>query len=263
VIGTLFTRVRTWPVVASYRARLVIATASIAILGSGCDAAFPGKPDPKNRPVPTDKVMSFEALYGANCAGCHGKDGTLGPAPPLNDKLFRSIIPTSALKEVLTQGRRATPMPGFEQSHGGLLTSAQIQVLISEIKGEPYRLNDRDITAAWGPVPQAADSVPPYSSTQVGGNAARGATLFDRACSGCHGENGKGKPDGDRQVNRINDPVFLSLISDQALRRIIITGRPDLKMPNYSEMIGRPDDFQPLTSSEIGDLVALLASWRK
>ena len=31
----------------------------------------------------------------------------------------------------------------------------------------------------------------------------------------------------------MNEPDFLALVSDQALRRIIITGRPDLGMPNY------------------------------
>ena len=61
---------------------------------------------------------------------------------------------------------------------------------------------------------------------------------------------------------RINDRAFLSLISDRELRRIVITGRPDLKMPNYAEKAGRPDDFQPLTAGDVADLVALLASWR-
>ena len=61
----------------------------------------------------------------------------------------------------------------------------------------------------------------------------------------------------------INDRAFLALISDQALRRIIITGRHDLGMPNYAQTDGRPDDFKPLTSEEIDELVALLASWRR
>ena len=60
----------------------------------------------------------------------------------------------------------------------------------------------------------------------------------------------------------INDVAFLALTSDQTLRRIIITGRPDLKMPDYASRDGRAKDFAPLTSAEIDDLVALLAQWR-
>src|SRR5262249_30279983 len=53
-----------------------------------------------------------------------------------------------------------------------------------------------------------------------------------------------------------------ALISDQALRRIIITGRADLHMPGYSPDAGRPKDFTPLTGTDVNDLVALLAYWR-
>jgi hypothetical protein len=61
----------------------------------------------------------------------------------------------------------------------------------------------------------------------------------------------------------LNDPAFLALISDQALRRLIITGRPDLGMPPFNGKAGRPPDFRALRSSDIDDLVALLRSWRQ
>jgi cytochrome c oxidase cbb3-type subunit III len=57
-------------------------------------------------------------------------------------------------------------------------------------------------------------------------------------------------------------PAFLALISDQAIRRTIICGRADLGMPNFAEDDGRSSDFQPLTSEEIENLVALIAHWR-
>ena len=57
--------------------------------------------------------------------------------------------------------------------------------------------------------------------------------------------------------------AFLALISDQALRRVIITGRRDLGMPDYSVSDWRSPKFEPLTSEQINDLVALLAGWRQ
>ena len=65
-----------------------------------------------------------------------------------------------------------------------------------------------------------------------------GAGVFARACAGCHGDQGQGG-ERRRQAGAINDPAFLALISDQALRRIVITGRPDLGMPDLRRH-GRP-----------------------
>ena len=46
----------------------------------GCN--LPGKPTPADIvPRPTD-VLDPVVLYKQNCAGCHGADGTHGPAPP-------------------------------------------------------------------------------------------------------------------------------------------------------------------------------------
>ena len=91
-----------------------------------------------------------------------------------------------------------------------------------------------------------------------------GARVFARACAECHGPQGQGEKNGrPLEGGAINNPAFLALISDQALRRIIITGRPDLGMPAYDGTGGRPPDFRALSSAEIADLVALLKSWRQ
>jgi hypothetical protein len=75
----------------------------------------------------------------------------------------------------------------------------------------------------------------------------------------CHGDQGQGGDD----AGALKEPAFLALISDQALRRLVITGRPDLGMPAYDGTDGRGPRFRPLTSAEIDDVVALLASWRQ
>jgi mono/diheme cytochrome c family protein len=247
-------------------------------LPTGCDLS--GKPNPADRPVPPEKVLEFSALFKTNCAGCHGKNGELGPAPPLNDSLFRSIVSAKELEHVITVGRPGTPMPGFAIPSGGTLTTAQIRVLVYEIKGIAYRLTDvgegkgterGPVRDPAGPEPQwgfpkaATANAPPY--LQPTSTAIRTSedcerirkTVFASACAGCHGDSGQGM---EGSGGPINDRSFLALTSNQALRRLVITGRPDLGMPDYLTSDGRDPDFKRLTSEQIGELVDLLASWR-
>ena len=79
----------------------------------------------------------------------------------------------------------------------------------------------------------------------------------------CHGPNGQGGDHIQMKAGAINDPAFLALISNQALRRYVITGRPDLGMPGFADTSERGDNFQPLTDADVTDLVTLLASWRQ
>jgi cytochrome c oxidase cbb3-type subunit 3 len=244
---------------------------------AGCD--FPGKPNPADRPVPPEDVLIFSEIYTRNCAGCHGADGESGPAPPLNDSLFRALVPEAELERVVSAGRQGTPMPGFARTNGGTLTPAQVQVLVRGIKGISHTRHEGEaqvgggavkaedgesISAAWGapkPMPKNAPaySLSKHASTHTSGEYEQiRKTVFARACAGCHGEQGKGDSGG----GAINDPSFLALASDQGLRRLVITGRPDLGMPDYAGTDGRDPDFRALTPGEVDDLVDLLASWR-
>jgi mono/diheme cytochrome c family protein len=201
--------------------------------------------------------MTFTALFQHNCVGCHGAKGELGPAPPLNDKLFLALIPDELLECVIAEGRPGTLMPAFAEAEGGHLTAEQIKILAEGIKphGE-----------AAEPAPKGA---PPYLLARVqrdgvgAGDTDEGFMVFARACASCHGDKGQGGQYGDKKVGAINDPDFLALISDQALRRYVITGRPDLGMPDYADPKGRPKDFTPLTSQDVTNVAALLASWRQ
>jgi len=250
---------------------------ALIALCSGCIGKLPGKPDPGDVPVPAERVLKFDTVFGRNCAGCHGVDGTLGPAPPLNESLFRALVTESELEKVLLQGRKGTQMAPFAHSNGGPLSAAQVSVLVYEIKGVPYRIvtneksqsvqplkpGEKGITPKWGTSPAALRSVPALELPEKPGDAASGARVFIRACAVCHGENGMGVEANGKVRNRINERAFLALMSDQAIRRIIITGRNDLQMPDYASTLGRGDDFKPLTSEEINDLGALLSAWRQ
>jgi mono/diheme cytochrome c family protein len=236
------------------QALLLLLVCSIA----GCD--LPAKPKLADQYVPPHKETSFNVLYQENCVACHGASGKLGPAPPINDGLFLALIPPKELQRVISEGRTGTLMPAFAADQGGHLTDEQIKVLAE------------GVTQNWRSMDQAPKGAPPYfvpqakSARAAPGNKEEGLKVFSRACASCHGDHGQGgryggEADG-KPVGAINDPNFLALLSDQALRRLVITGRPDLRMPDYAGIMGRPEDFQALTAENVTDVVALLASWR-
>lgn len=221
--------------------------ASLSFL-TGCGNA-PGKPTGENEPNRPSEVTDFGTLFKTHCAGCHGADGKLGPAPPLNDPLFLRIVPDEDLLMTVSAGRPGTPMPPFDRAKGGPLTADQVRILAGGLK------------KAWGK-PGGSESAPEYDFLR-NGDAARGQTAFTRACAGCHGDRGQGGTFEGQPVGAINVPAYLALSSDQALWRYCITGRPDLGMPDFAGKAGRPADFQPLTTRDVADITALLASWRK
>ena len=137
----------------------------------------------------------------------------MGPAPPLNDPLFLSIVPSDVIEHVIRDGRPGTLMPAFSQAKGGTLNSPQVAILASQLRSH------------WLPGGPKKDHFPPYLANQKrepANNALKqGSAAFARACAGCHGSKGEGDSAGP-----IADPAFLALLSDQALRRLIITGRP-------------------------------------
>jgi mono/diheme cytochrome c family protein len=171
------------------------------------------------------------------------------------------LFPDADLKRVIAEGRRGTLMPAFASANGGSLTDEQVRVLAEGIKPR------------WAPggatATREAPSLIAATDGADGGKGSRddGLKVFARACASCHGANGEGgryagKADGS-PVGALNSPDFLGLCSDQVLRRYVITGRPDLGMPDYAGQAGRPQGYQPLTSQEVSDVVALLAAWRQ
>jgi cytochrome c oxidase cbb3-type subunit 3 len=193
-------------------------------------------------------------LFDRNCRGCHGADGVGGPAPPLNDPLFLAIVPEEALRRVISEGRKDTLMPAFARSKGGPLTDEQIRIVVrnlaSPAKGSGWTIDS-----------SIAD-VPSYRQDDSGkgrakpGNAEDGAAVYEMNCASCHGDKGEGGKAG-----ALNDPAFLALTSDQVLRRIVITGRKDLGMPDFRTREYK--NFKPLTNQDVADVVAFVASWRK
>jgi len=230
---------------------LVAACAGLMALGAlgGCDR-LPGKPASAERWTAATDVTDFSRLYAQNCSGCHGADGRLGAARPLNDSLYLALVGEDALREVIARGRPGTSMPAFAQAAGGSLTDRQIDILVKEMRVRWARPEEFKNVA-----------VPPYSvygATALGsgpGNAQRGAATYTTYCAHCHGANG----DGGAKGGSVTDPAYLALVSDQALRTAVIAGRLDLGKPDWrANLPGRP-----MSSQDIADVVAWLVSHRE
>jgi len=212
-----------------------------ALVLAGCDT-FPGRPRPSAHDVLPTQVVAFDALYARHCAGCHGADGRLGAARPLNDPVYLGLVPRERLRDVIARGVQGTSQPAFAQSAGGELTDAQVDALVE------------GLLATWrrGEAPREA-SVPPYSAPL--GDAERGKAVFAAACATCHGADGAGGPKGGSVV----DPSYLALASDQGLRTTVLAGRPDLGMPDWRAYVAG----QPLNAQQISDVVAWLVAQRR
>jgi cytochrome c oxidase cbb3-type subunit 3 len=223
------------------------AVAVLIYLGlAGCDA-LPGRPKVTNREIAPSQVMAFEVLYGRNCAGCHGADGRLGAARPLNDPVYLALAPHEQLRKIIGEGVPGTSMPASAASAGGDLTDAQIDALV---KGMLARW--------WRPDAVKGLTLPPYEIRATGASPAereRGAEVYAGACARCHGPDGRGGPN----AGSIVDPSYLALVSDQSLRTTVIAGRSDLGKPDWREDI----PGQPLTPEQIADLLAWLVGHRQ
>ena len=94
---------------------------------------------------------------------------------------------------------------------------------------------------------------PPYAA-KLPGNPQQGEAVYSSYCASCHGTSGNGGP----KAGSVTNPAYLSLISDQGLRTIVITGRPDFNAPDWRNNV----PGHPMTDQEISDVVAWLASQR-
>lgn len=205
-----------------------------SILLAGCGARV-------EKFVMPDQVTDFAALYKTNCSGCHGENGRMGAARPLNEPLFLAVIGKQTLKDVIANGVPKTAMPGFAKNAGGDLTDQQIAILADQIE------------ARWSrPQEFGAEALPPYCADL--GDSKAGAAVFRTYCARCHGEEGTG---GSRPGSVV-DPYFLALASDQSLRTTVIAGRSDQGSPDYRN----DSPGHPMTPQEISDVVAWLSSHR-
>jgi mono/diheme cytochrome c family protein len=212
-----------------------------AFLAAGCSSPH-GQPAKNSELLAPKEVREFGTLYAENCAGCHGMEGRGGAAIGLANPVYLAIADDASIRRAVANGVRGTAMPAFAESAGGMLTDAQIDVITKEIRSR------------WSKLGVLAGSNPPSYAAKLPGDAQRGEATYKTYCESCHGPGGN----GGQKASAITDDSFLDLVSDQGLRTVVITGRPDLGAPDWRGNIpGRP-----MSDQEVTDVVAWLVSRR-
>jgi cytochrome c oxidase cbb3-type subunit III len=142
------------------------------------------------------------------------------------------------LRKIIANGMPGTQMPAWAQSAGGMLTDAQVDALVTGLRQE------------WAkPDPFGGATPPPFAAAaNEKGDAGSGQKLYQTQCASCH--QGPARQE-------VTSPVYLELMSDQALRSIIVAGRPDVGQPDW-----RHDSGTALTPQNVTDIVAYLGSLR-
>ena len=205
------------------------------LVGSlGCDRKI-GPPNDQEELMRPENVASFDRLYKQNCSACHGQNGAGGPAIDLANPQYQALVDDATLRRWITSGMPGTQMPAFGESAGGFLTPLQVEVLVAGMR------------AHWGQKDHGAADMPPYSSSTAG-NVEHGLDIFRVSCSSCHQQG----------QQKITDASYLSLVSDQSLRSIVIAGRPDLGHPDWNQV----RHGQPSTDQDVSDVIAYLHSLR-
>jgi mono/diheme cytochrome c family protein len=215
----------------------LLLAAAIAASVSGCGHAPGYPPDPIPRPT---AVTDFSSLYSQNCAACHGANGQNGPAIDLANPEYQALIDDATLRKWISGGMPGTEMPAFARSQGGMLTDAQVDALVAGMRQQWSRPN-----AFAGATP------PPYPETQVG-DPQRGELAYQAHCASCHSPSHQ----------QISSPVYLTLIGDQALRDVIVAGRPDIGQPDWRNDAPSGRTATPLSAGDVDDIVSYLASLR-
>jgi cytochrome c oxidase cbb3-type subunit 3 len=225
-------QIRTLPAVAVLAGLMMLAACSTSN----------GEPQTNSESVAPSQVLDFDTLYAQNCAGCHGAQGRGGASISLANPVYLTIVDETKMRTIVANGVRRTSMPAFAQLAGGMLTEQQIEVIT------------RGIFSRWGHKQVLDGANPPSYAAKAAGNVDHGQLVFATYCAFCHGSEGGGTPKG----SAITNDSFLALVSDQGLRTVVITGRPELGAPDWRGNV----PGHPMTDQEITDVIAWLASRR-
>ena len=180
------------------------------------------------------------ALYASHCSACHGDKGGGGVGVPLSLPSFLESVDDNFLAKTIRYGRPGRVMPAFSK-----LSDAQLDAIVGHIRG-------------WSKKP-----APHFSMQPVPGDAVHGRELYASYCASCHGADGEGGKGTGVTFSRrrdlpiiapaLNNPGFLTAVSDEMIRHTLQYGREGTPMRSFL--------VQGLSEQDIDDLVSHVRSF--
>ncbi len=178
-------------------------------------------------------TLEGAALYKTLCTQCHGADAKgykADNAPSLVNPTFLESATDEYIHHSIAVGRPGTSMAGYSRELGGPLDSASIDRIVAFLRAQ-------------GPKAE------PLGTAASTGNATRGATIYDRECKKCHGD----------QTTRVSavhlaNAQFLAVAGDAFIRYAVVAGRPGTPMESFKDK---------LSSQDIDDVVAYVRTLGK
>lgn len=180
-------------------------------------------------------------LFGAFCAGCHGREGQghrgTGMAfPSVANPDFLAVAPDALVLESILRGRPGRRMRAWGDGTTGL-TAEDAGAILGHL---------RTLAGVAAPV----DGRP---ARWVRGDGAAGRRLYGAACAGCHGATGEGG-----EGPALNNPVLGEFATDTYLVETIARGRQGTAMAGFLQ----PSTVRPaLSRAEIESVVTFIRTW--
>ncbi len=215
------------------RARLVVWTALLALVGAGCSEEDPRRRD--RVPLTQDRERLErvgEGLYRSHCALCHGRDGegyAADDAPMLANQEWLRSASDEFIDAAIANGRPGTPMSAWSRAHGGPLSDTQILAV-------------RTYLRSWQRFPRAN-----VDATEVEGDVARGRLVYAVQCARCHGARGEGV-----DAIALANPAFQATATAGFIQYAVLHGRSGTRMEAFHET---------LEPQQVDDVVAYVRSF--
>lgn len=197
-------------------------------------------------------IIAAAELYAENCAACHGASGEgLAANPPLNSDGLREMDELTLFNTV-SRGRYDTNMAAFGVDEGGILTTQEIDNLLTLIQFGSWAYVG-DVVAEMGLIPPevivmevSEETLNSLSTLPDSDNLGLGLTLYADNCAACHGAN----LEGSTLAPALSPPSQ----NYDDMTRIIQQGVTGTLMASWE---------RTLTAEDINALLTLITRWEE